>query len=197
MNFIFVPANESAIARFLHHIFLIDHFFFFFHLFHNTSSPFHCFSRCHYRENIFQNMFSEKKKKKKENRIIGTNTLFKICYIYPIFRYAFNFVNRLYSSPFYGTLIFFDSFFFFESLFLSPFIDDSSYLETFVPAVYVTKVTVGSETRRAKFMKKCHPFLFRMRRSISIREVGSGHPTRISIKPIARRIDHSISFDVR
>lgn len=196
MNFIFVPANETAIARFLHHIFLIDHFFFFFTCSIIPQVHF-IVSRGAIIAKIFFKIYFQKKKKKKENRIIGTNTLFKICYIYPIFRYASNFVNRLYSSPFYGTLIFFDSFFFFESLFLSPFIDDSSYLETFVPAVYVTKVTVGSETRRAKFMKKCHPFLFRTRRSISIREVGSGHPTRISIKPIARRIDHSISFDVR
>lgn len=66
-------ANESAIARFVHHIFLIDrsiHFFFFLVVPRYLKSI-----------SLFLAVPLLRKKIEKENQIIGTNTLFKYTYI--------------------------------------------------------------------------------------------------------------------
>lgn len=75
-------ANESAIARFVHRIFLIDrsiHFFFSY----NISSPFRCFSRL-FLEYFSKICFQEKRKIEKENQIIGTDILSKYTSNFPL-----------------------------------------------------------------------------------------------------------------
>lgn len=110
-------ANESAIARFVHHIFLIDRSIRFFSFFNCPIIPQVHFivSRGAIIAKIFFKICFQKKKKKKKTKLLEPIHFSNIP-IYPIFRYVSNFVNRFYSfrSEFYGILIFFLFLFFFS-----------------------------------------------------------------------------------
>lgn len=173
-------ANESAIARFVHHIFLIDrsiHFFF-------LVVPWYLKSI-----SLFLAVPLLRKKIEKENQIIGTNTLFKYTYTS---NFCATFRSVILSIPFR----------------VLSFPNLSRYRctlcnETFWPA----EVSVGSRsTSRAKFTEKsraARPYVILFsfthgsgNRSISIRGREPA-PDADFNQTIARRIDHSISFDVR
>lgn len=171
-------ANESAIARFVHHIFLIDrsiHFFF-------LVVPWYLKSI-----SLFLAVPLLRKKIEKENQIIGTNTLFKYTYTS---NFCATFRSVILSIPFR----------------VLSFPNLSRYRctlcnETFWPA----EVSVGSNSR-AKFTEKsraARPYVILFsfthgsgNRSISIRGREPA-PDADFNQTIARRIDHSISFDVR
>lgn len=141
----------------------------------NTSSPFRCFSRL-FLEYFSKICFQEKRKIEKENQIIGTDTLSKYTIQFSA-TFPISLTDFIHSVPSFNILFFFPRWLF-ETLFGVP------------------EVSVGSRSNsRIHGGVSSSSSLSRTgNRSISTR---GRAPDADFNQTIARRIDHSISFDVR
>lgn len=171
-------ANESAIARFVHRIFLIDrsiHFFFpiipqvRFVVSRGAVIP----------RIFFENMFSGKKKNRKRKPNYRNRYTFQI-YIQFSATFPISLTDFIHSVPSFNILFFFPRWLF-ETLFGVP------------------EVSVGSRSN-----SRIHGGVSRGSSSSSLSRMGNRSISTRGRAPdadfnqtIARRIDHSISFDVR